>query len=186
MLAEVARQALRVMHFDIAATEGYPETQAALSDVEDARCVAACYRCLMSYFNQPDHELLDRRDPKARELLLRLVRSLTTLAAREVALTTSYDRGGGQSTSMVAALAIWRDASSARGLPHPDSSPLIADGVAVPLVWRDHYVAAWLGSPNQAAAGHLADLGFELVAFEGPEDTWAAPFAKLSKALGRT
>ena len=23
-------------------------------------CVAACYRCVMSYFNQPDHELLDR------------------------------------------------------------------------------------------------------------------------------
>ena len=36
-----------------------------LHDVGDARCVAACYRCLMSYFNQPDHEQLFRRDDEA-------------------------------------------------------------------------------------------------------------------------
>ena len=27
----------------------------------EPHCVAACYRCLLSYYNQPDHELLDRR-----------------------------------------------------------------------------------------------------------------------------
>ena len=39
--------------------------------------MAACYKCLMSYFNQPDHELIDRRDIVAREILLRLANSTT-------------------------------------------------------------------------------------------------------------
>ncbi len=61
-LAEVARKALSIMHFDVDG-ESRPRT---LADVPDTACVAACYRCLMSYYNQPDHELLDRRDEGAR------------------------------------------------------------------------------------------------------------------------
>jgi hypothetical protein len=28
-------------------------------------CEAGCYQCLLSYFNQPDHEHINRRDPDA-------------------------------------------------------------------------------------------------------------------------
>src|ERR1700679_61407 len=44
----------------------------ALVSVPDARCVAGCYRCLLSYFNQPDHELIDRRQQQALQVLLRM------------------------------------------------------------------------------------------------------------------
>jgi hypothetical protein len=43
-----------------------------LVDQPNTACVAACYRCLMSYYNQPDHELIDRRDEGVRAMLLRL------------------------------------------------------------------------------------------------------------------
>ena len=33
-----------------------------LRDKEGAECVKGCYRCLLSYYNQPDHELIDRTD----------------------------------------------------------------------------------------------------------------------------
>ncbi len=46
---EAIHAALETCHID-------PETG---SDAKDA-CAAACYRCLMSYGNQPDHEKLDR------------------------------------------------------------------------------------------------------------------------------
>ena len=36
-----------------------------LTDDPDARCVEGCYRCLLSYYNQPDHELIDRTDRDA-------------------------------------------------------------------------------------------------------------------------
>ena len=71
-LAGVAREALRVCHFsaegdDLGGDANFGE-----------RCTRACYRCLMDYRNQPDHELLDRH--RAAELLLPLTR-VTTAAA---------------------------------------------------------------------------------------------------------
>jgi very-short-patch-repair endonuclease len=54
-LRGVARSALSVCHFDPHTGEdlGAPE------GVEE-RCEAACYDCLLSYYNQRDHRLLDR------------------------------------------------------------------------------------------------------------------------------
>lgn len=51
----VARKALELCHFD-------PDTRTDLRHAPGASedCEAACYDCLMSYFNQPDHRLLDR------------------------------------------------------------------------------------------------------------------------------
>ena len=55
-LAQVARQALILCHFD-------PDTGKDLKRATGASedCEAACYNCLMSYGNQRDHELLDRQ-----------------------------------------------------------------------------------------------------------------------------
>jgi hypothetical protein len=49
----------------------------------DARCVAGCYRCLLSYYNQPDHELIDRRNELALELLIRLAHGRSRLTAED-------------------------------------------------------------------------------------------------------
>ena len=51
----IARKALALCHFD-------PNTGADLGKAEHAeeRCQAACYDCMLSYFNQTDHESLDR------------------------------------------------------------------------------------------------------------------------------
>ena len=35
-------------------------------------CDAACYRCLLSYYNQPDHKLLDRKLSEVTDLLCAL------------------------------------------------------------------------------------------------------------------
>src|SRR5690606_22164837 len=45
-LAQVAREALRVMHFELA--DPLPDAPDALAEREGTSCVAACYRCLMS------------------------------------------------------------------------------------------------------------------------------------------
>jgi ATP-dependent helicase YprA (DUF1998 family)/very-short-patch-repair endonuclease len=54
--ANVAREALRICHFD-------PETgeDAEAEDLANGACEAACYDCLMSYYNQRDHQILDRK-----------------------------------------------------------------------------------------------------------------------------
>jgi hypothetical protein len=53
--ARVARAALALCHFD-------PQTGADQGKAEHAQetCQAACYDCLLSYYNQPEHQNLDR------------------------------------------------------------------------------------------------------------------------------
>ncbi len=52
-LAEIAKQALSLCHFDPATGQDDPSL-----NVEP--CAAACYRCLLAYGNQREHRLLDR------------------------------------------------------------------------------------------------------------------------------
>jgi ATP-dependent helicase YprA (DUF1998 family)/very-short-patch-repair endonuclease len=55
--ARVAREALRICHFD--PITGEDQHKAPNSPEE---CEAACYDCLMNYGNQRDHRLLDRKE----------------------------------------------------------------------------------------------------------------------------
>jgi ATP-dependent helicase YprA (DUF1998 family)/very-short-patch-repair endonuclease len=54
--ARVAQEALRICHFDPQSGEDLRHAPRAKED-----CEAACYDCMMSYFNQGDHRLLDRQ-----------------------------------------------------------------------------------------------------------------------------
>ena len=175
-LAAVARSALRIMHL---AVDGgaLPESPADLADRPDAACVAACYRCLMSYYNQPDHELLDRRDDDARTLLLRLARART--AAREDPLSTN----GGSLDGDDSHAGRWLAEAARRGIPAPDAEPFAAGDRSVRCVWRRHYVAALIDEADRPAGQALEDLGFEVVPFDDPAG-WRAAFARLASALG--
>ena len=54
-IAKVARQALEICHFDPDTGEDRRRAPGAKED-----CEAGCYDCLLSYYNQPDHRLVDR------------------------------------------------------------------------------------------------------------------------------
>lgn len=181
-LAEVAREALDIMHFDI--SHGLPEVATTLVDAPGTACVAACYRCVMSYFNQPDHELLDRRNGDARTLLLRLawgrLELLETPAPRR---PTDPPPIGSSGKGDLASS--WRTYSRGRELPPPDSEPLVIDEQAVSLVWRGHYVAA-LFAENGALTAKLENKGFEVVVLGENEASWAEPTSALAKLLGRS
>ena len=69
----IALRALEFVHYDPASFDAAIKDGAeALTETPDTRCVAGCYRCLRSYYNQPDHALIDRRQNSVKELLLRL------------------------------------------------------------------------------------------------------------------
>ena len=55
-LAQVAKVALEICHFDPSTGEDLRRSPGAKED-----CEAACYDCLMNYGNQMDHEILDRQ-----------------------------------------------------------------------------------------------------------------------------
>ena len=177
-LAEVARTALQIMHLAVGDDEPLPESPSDLADQPDAGCVAACYRCLMSYYNQPDHELLDRRDEEARAMLLRLARGHTLALEDEHSLDTGAivedDSREGR----------WRAEAARRDIPAPDATPLAAGERSICGVWRKHYVAALIEEADFTALQPLEDLGFEVIQFEEPAG-WNAAFARLASALGK-
>ena len=63
IIPDLARKALKICHFD-------PVT---LEDTGSETCGKACYKCLLDYYNQPDHLLLDRY--LIRDFLVQLVHS---------------------------------------------------------------------------------------------------------------
>lgn len=179
-LASVARKALQVMHFDVADDGPLPDSLAdstlALTDIPGTACVAACYRCLMSYYNQPDHEHIDRRDEAARSLLLRLASGHATAPTSSSHAPLVTDAATTPDTA-------WSNEAQRRGLPAPDAEPLTVGSTALPLTWRRHYVAALLETPPPELTARLDDLGFELIRFDD-RATWQEAFARLATVLG--
>jgi hypothetical protein len=62
---KLAARALEILHFDRSSGQALPEWE--------QRCTAACYDCLLSYSNQPDHRYLNRH--RVREFLFSLSNS---------------------------------------------------------------------------------------------------------------
>ncbi len=67
-LPKVAREALKRMHYQNVEAAKTPE---ALVDQKN-ECSRSCYHCLLSYYNQPEHELLNRRNDAALKMLTAL------------------------------------------------------------------------------------------------------------------
>lgn len=70
-LKAVAGKALEIMHY-----EKKGETWS-YEDLKDAKpdCIRGCYECLLTYYNQPEHELINRRNEDALQFLTALASS---------------------------------------------------------------------------------------------------------------
>jgi len=182
-VAAVARMALSIMHFNVVEPLSLPDDYKDLTDQADTSCVAACYRCLMSYYNQPDHEVLDRRDEKAQEILLRLARAHTTVQAPSI----SRHPSARPSSALPGADAVherWIELASEQELPLPDREPFRSDGIEIPLIWRAHYVVATFDAAPAATVDKMRDMGLKVLVLGTDEAEWTESFARLSKALG--
>lgn len=166
-LSRVAHATLSLMHYRNIEAATASVDPAMLEADEHAHCVKGCYRCLLSYYNQPDHELIDRTDPDLLRLLLRLARSEVTRVG--VRATESFH------SDWQAALARW-------ALPPPDHEPLAVDGVSFPFVWRAHLVAAAVGSLEDHARITAEGQGFAVVCL--PDVPGGSPPVELFELLG--
>jgi len=114
--------------------------------------VAGCYRCLLSYYNQPDHELIDRRREEAIAILLSLARAGASEDAANAGGTSGGRPFGGAGTGLVDALVTY-------GVERPDD---VRDGPnGQILIWRKLYLA--LAPENEE--GSLKEKGFEVVVY---------------------
>lgn len=181
--AEVARKAIEIMHFEAPDEDAQGAPAHQLVSKPESQCVAACYRCLMSYYNQPDHDLLDRRDTRAQALLLRLARASLRerMPARSRRSSVPSLPPATDASPTIRFLAHIRPYS----LPQPDETPLTVDGVTVPLAWRTDYVAASFEPLGADAISAFADVGFELIVLGEDELEWEKSAKDLAAKLGR-
>lgn len=209
-VAQVARRALDILHFKLATSLEQPADELGLQDEAGTTCVAACYRCVLSYYNQPDHELIDRRDKHARRLLLRFARAQLDVSPMPGAkhepssirtVTETEPSKGSAATDEPSeasnARSRWEAAAAERRLPPPDVQPLpgllAAEGttgepVGSPppgvLVWRRFYLAVLMADAPPWVVERLEAQGFEVRSFTD-ESHWPAAFSRLEAELGR-
>ena len=142
----ISKKALEVMHYDAASFAAAWQDPSRLLESGKVECVAGCYRCLLSYFNQPDHEYIDRRDVSALSFLLRLAH----LEAQDHLIEAVPTQGPYR-------------------MPTPDPKPLVINGATFPNVWRHaRLVVVEEGEANDEVVDALASKGVKLL--ERPRD----------------
>lgn len=151
-LARVASEALGLMHYDRVAEAISTADPALLRDNAEGSCVRGCYRCLLSYFNQPDHELIDRTDDEAKQLLIALARG-------EVSVKPSHREAANGS---------WPAIFEEAGLPPPGADSIIFGGLTLRYAWPAHFVAADTGPISAESRGEAGAGGWML--FDLPDD----------------
>ena len=139
-----------------------------LTDKKDA-CVKGCYRCLLSYYNQPDHELIDRKDEAVLSVLLRLADCTENSAPA----ASGANRATGESDTDDP----WLRAFEAWKWPPPEKQ--LFDKF---YIWPAGMVAATAGRPAEERRAWCDNAGFLLIELaENPGDQ---PPGDLAQALG--
>jgi hypothetical protein len=151
-LGKVAREALNLMHFDKVDEAIAAGDASLLADRGDEACVHGCYRCLLSYFNQPDHEMIRRGSNEAKQMLIDLGRGQVILAAAPVR------EGDG---------AEWEAAFKAARIPAPDAAAVSFGEQEMNFAWRSHYIAACTAPVNDAAHEVAESKGWTLIELPG-------------------
>ncbi|HBO46163.1 MAG TPA: ATP-dependent helicase [Planctomycetaceae bacterium] len=158
----LARKALEIMHYDLATlNDALAKGPSELRNLADVPCVAGCYRCLLSYFNQPDHELLDRRREEVLRFFIRVAFG-NFRDARSQAKTAPVD-----------------------DCPPPDADPIEIDGFRIALIWRAARIAAVDEemAPSDLAE-KLAAKGIELILLPKDETLRLQARSNLAVLLG--
>jgi hypothetical protein len=157
--AKVARAALEIMHYR------YDDETSSVEEMDNA-CVAGCYRCLLSYYNQTDHELIDRRDKEVVAFLCELARS------------TVGDAGTG---GTILSDDKWAAAIQGWQLPMPESRQV--GGELCRLVWPSFSLIAVPGTASEEVRAAAERMGYDLI--EVPVLPLDAPPANLASYFGR-
>ncbi|MYD41519.1 MAG: DEAD/DEAH box helicase [Acidimicrobiia bacterium] len=183
-VSRVARKALEVCHYRSRSGDW-----TGIADLENtaAGCEAGCYRCLLSYYNQLDHPLVDRKTPQVREFLCRLVHADRREGPRE------EDRGHWPLSSLEKE---WLDYIKEAGyrppdrtqphLPEHNTRPDFAYTKQQALVYIDgpHHRRARQRVLDERITRRLQDAGFTVARFGDEPAEWDKTIADYAWVFG--
>jgi len=183
----VVRRALEICHYD-------PDTGADLGKAPHARenCVAACYDCLLSYYNQSDHLLLDRRLIKDILLSLRTAK----LEASPVGLDRSEHLDQLMRRADSSLEKEWLQLLEKSHLRLPDASQVLIEGCKTrpDFIYHGHQTVIYVDGPahkypdrhkrDQQQHSCMEDSGYTVLRFLVEED-WQPIIRKYPDIFGR-
>jgi superfamily II DNA/RNA helicase len=165
-------------------------------DDMDPDCEAGCYRCLLSYSNQPDQARIDRRGGAIKNLLCRLTRSDIQPGGKAgEAPADSFDVLTRQCGSGLERL--WLEAVRDEKYRLPDrAQPLIAEFSTRPdftyddkkaLIFVDgpHHAGDATKAMDEAKRRALRDAGYRVIVFAKDRSDWPAVFSKFPFVFGK-
>ena len=187
-LALVAQNALRLLHHrapadgiwrleDLPALE---ETDALGNHI----CEAGCYQCLLSYFNQPDHEHINRRNPDVLKVLVAMANAQVVPRSLDESAGSASDAGGTEAEQGTHA-ARWLAALNQAGLNPPDALnvPVNQGAATAAAQYKAARALVFLDSVDATTAAALHDKGWQVLDFSAPEQ-WPARFAEHRTVFG--
>lgn len=170
-LAQVAGNALKLLHHNAPQGPWRLEDLPALEQTNalgNHVCEAGCYQCLLSYFNQPDHENINRRNADALKVLVALANAEVSPKQVEAPADAPADDE----------LQQWLQALDASGLRRPDALqvPVNQNAATAAGQYKAARALVFLESPDAETASVLLDKGWQVLNFADPSQ-WSAQFA---------
>lgn len=176
-LAAVASQALKLMHF--AAPEGawvfeHLAQQELKTPTGEKLCEAGCYLCLLSYYNQPDHVLINRQDEEVLKVLVALANANVRPIMSPLAQEEPKD-----------SLQAWIQALEQNQLKQPDmlNVSLMQGQAQADAQYKSARALVFLTEPTKDVLDYAADRGYQVVIF-GSEAQWPEVFAQYQAIFG--
>ncbi|MEJ2074582.1 MAG: DUF1998 domain-containing protein [Reinekea sp.] len=179
-LAVVASKALEIMHFQKPEGEWSTSQLPTLEkkdDLNNALCEAGCYQCLLSYYNQPDHENINRRKADALELLVALANANVkpVVLTEQIAPAIGGDPLGQELLSVI----------SQRGLNQPDATFVtVSVGAATAVAqYKNARALVFTQSPAADIIQQLTDKGWSCVD-ASDQSSWNTLFNRYANIFG--
>ena len=179
-LAQVAGNALKLLHHNTPQGPWRLEDLPALEQTDalgNRICEAGCYQCLLSYFNQPDHENINRRNTHALKVLVALAnaevhpKTITAPAATHLPTNERLEQ--------------WLQALDAEGWQRPDALQVAVNQGAATAAgqYKTARALVFLEPVDPETAALMADKGWQVLNFSDPSQ-WQAQFAAHPDVFG--
>ncbi len=186
-IQEIAKKALEICHFDPKTGDDLKRAPRAKED-----CEAACYDCLMSYGNQGDHKMLDRK--RIKDLLLLLAGAHVSASPAQHSRKDHLTELSNLADSELERRWIGFLEKGNLRLPSKGQALVEACRTRPDFLYEDSLSAIYVdGPPHEFADRHardrvqtecMEDLGYTVIRF-GHDDNWTEIVARYPNVFGR-
>jgi superfamily II DNA/RNA helicase/very-short-patch-repair endonuclease len=190
-MRSVAEKALEICHYNNSGKDWMIEN---LEDTSED-CEAGCYRCLLSYYNQVDHDFIDRKD----ESVIRLLCGLTQANIQRSSEGRNFDEQYSElyRLSLSSLEKAWLEFIKARNHILPDKAQfLISDCEARPdFFYNQSRAAIFIDGPHHDSAekkkkdqiinDRLERRGYWVIRFTKEKDEWPDICEKYLDVFGK-